>query len=131
MKDGEPVHVPGRRILVADDAPECLRIVAWALKKAGMWVDLAADGIEALDKIEASRESHPFDLILADCEMPRMGGLQLAQVLRAAGIITPVVALTGHKQESLKESACEFAAVLTKPISPETLIRECSRILAP
>ncbi len=62
-----------RRILLVDDEPHVIRIMKLALVKAGYEVDEAANGIQALDKIN---QVHP-DVLITDIDMPRMDGREL------------------------------------------------------
>jgi len=60
-------------ILLVDDEAMILRVMRTALEKVGYRVDVALDGIEALEKIQAE---HP-DVLVTDIEMPRMNGKEL------------------------------------------------------
>ena len=65
-------------ILLVDDEPMILRVMRTALEKVGFAVDTAADGIDALSKIQAG---HP-DILVTDIEMPRMTGRELCQKIQ-------------------------------------------------
>jgi CheY-like chemotaxis protein len=86
MRDGAP------RILVAEDEPLAALAIEDMLLDAGFAVLLAADGLEALEL--AARE--PFDLLLTDLRMPRLGGWELIQRLRIARPELPVIVMTGY-----------------------------------
>ena len=64
-----------KRILLVDDEPHVIRIMKLALVKAGYEVDEAANGIQALDKIN---RAHP-DVLITDIDMPRMDGKELCR----------------------------------------------------
>ena len=66
------------KILVVDDDPTTRHLITHQLRRAGYTVADAADGQKALERVR--RE--PFDLVLLDVWMPRMGGLELLERLR-------------------------------------------------
>ncbi|MDQ3690880.1 MAG: response regulator, partial [Chloroflexota bacterium] len=80
------------RILVVDDEPAVREAVERALRLDGHAVDLAADGREALERIQAGRP----DALVLDVLMPEVDGLQVCRRLRAAGDRTPILMLTAR-----------------------------------
>jgi two-component system response regulator MprA len=80
------------RILVVDDEPAVRSALERALALERYDVELATDGLEALDRLAAG----PVDAIILDVAMPRMDGLQVARRLREAGDRTPVLMLTAR-----------------------------------
>lgn len=111
------------RILVAEDDPEMNSYVALALRMEGFEVLQAYDGIEAL---ELTREFTP-DLLLSDVEMPRMGGLVLAQELQkdSATATTPIIFVTGRHELEARVQGLEYSVdYVVKPFAtPELLAR--------
>lgn len=79
------------RVLVADDDPTMLSVVAYALERMSYQVTRAEDGDEFLQNVA---EHGPFDLIVTDVSMPWMTGLQVAHSVRAAGVETPIIVMT-------------------------------------
>lgn len=79
------------------------------------------NGKDAIDVVKR----HNFDLILMDCNMPIMGGIEASSILRnALDITTPIVALTANafaedKEECLAAGMTDFMA---KPIDKDTLL---------
>jgi two-component system alkaline phosphatase synthesis response regulator PhoP len=115
-------------MLVDDD-----RNLQWALKyrleKEGYDVLLAADGLDALEKIKVRAP----DLIILDLAMPRMNGFGLLEQMRCevGGSAVPVIVLTAYSYESNRARCLELGAVqfLPKPFSPRQLVTEIGRIL--
>ena len=106
-------------VLVVDDS-ECIRqLLCLTLKHAGYEVLEAEDAAAA---VRLLRERH-VDLMLADIEMPSMGGLDLVRALRDDSSIPSlrVVFLTSHTE--YQDQARELGAVgyLTKPVSTRSL----------
>lgn len=76
-----------RTVLVVEDDPPIRGLVSRILSHWGYTVRTAADGQEALDEIARQRP----DLVLADVFMPRLGGIELAERLRAEPSPIPIV----------------------------------------
>lgn len=115
-------------VMLADDSAVNRTLGAKMLTRAGAEVDLAEDGEEVLARFEA----RPYDLLLLDIEMPGLDGFETIQQLRARGVETPAVAVTGHEIDaSLRKraEAAGFTTVLTKPIDRQRMIRRCARLL--
>ena len=119
-------HRPGlgARVLLAEDNPINQRVVTRLLEKLGCEVDLAEDGAAAVDRVAAVN----YDLVLMDCQMPRLDGYDATRAIRRLDEArgrgrTPVVALTAHALSG--DSALCFEAgmddFLTKPISMDRL----------
>ena len=110
------------RLIVVENDPILRKALAEVLKRDGMQV-LAqpADGAEAL---EAAERLHP-DVILTDCDMPELSGIEFVQRLRASGDQTPVVMLSGETEpEAIAEAtAAGVNRYLVKPVSAELLTR--------
>jgi two-component system chemotaxis response regulator CheY len=92
-----------KRILIVDDSATMRRIARSLLKSLGFEdVAEAEDGRQALDAIEAGA----FDLVLSDCNMPNMSGLELLNTLRGEpgpNDIPFVVMTSPEQKESLLE----------------------------
>jgi len=94
----------------------------------------ALDGqlaIEAVDR--AARAGHPFDVVLMDLQMPRMGGHEAARSLRLRYPASelPIIALTAAALVSEREQALQAGMndFVTKPIDPEQLLRALANAL--
>ncbi|HYL01969.1 MAG TPA: two-component regulator propeller domain-containing protein [Steroidobacteraceae bacterium] len=121
----------GGRVLVVEDQPLNREVAQGMLGALGVAVETAADGREALARLE--REA--FDLVLMDCEMPVMDGLSATRELRRAeppGRHLPVIALTADATPEGR-AACLEAGMddhLAKPFTREALGALLGRWLA-
>jgi CheY-like chemotaxis protein len=109
------------KVLVADDDPGMLELVAEALERPGVSVLRAENGGELLERLA---NEGPFDLIVTDVSMPWMSGLQVANSARTAGVATPVVVITATKDPTLDQQVQalgENARLLRKPFLMEEL----------
>jgi two-component system, OmpR family, KDP operon response regulator KdpE len=109
------------KILIVDDEPQIRRVMRSALIKQSYVVGDARSGEEALEKIRQDR----YDLIILDCTMPGMGGLQACYQIRSTSDVG-IIMLTVRKKESDKIEALDAGAddYVTKPFSmPELLAR--------
>ena len=123
------VSLSGARILVADDGPDNQRLLSFHLTRAGASVSLAANGQEAVERCTEAHETHPFDLILLDMQMPIMDGYTAARTLRSLGCTVPVIAITAHAMSGERDrclgAGCSDYA--SKPISRGDLVDLCHR----
>jgi CheY-like chemotaxis protein len=112
----------GHKILLVEDNQVNQTVIRSLLKKLGYAaVELAKDGQEAVDKALAE----PFDIILMDCQMPRLDGYEATRALRGAGIALPIVAVTASAMEQEIERcfAVGMNDVLAKPVTLAALGR--------
>lgn len=113
-----------RRILLCDDEIHILRAAEFKLKKAGYEVRTASDGQEAW---EAIQQQAP-DVLITDCQMPRLGGLGLIQKVRENPTTAqlPIFMLTAKGFELSQEDLTakwNVMAVIAKPFSPRELLQ--------
>lgn len=116
-KQEQPRSLP--RILVVDDDPSGAYGLARVIKQLGYPVETAADGPSAL---ETARRFHP-EVVFVDLRMPGMDGVQVADLLRAEGLATHIIAATAYRSELERDrtSAAGFAGHLLKPVDKTTL----------
>jgi len=115
--------VAGASILVVEDEARLASAVVDALRDAGYIVQHAADGEEALEKVQAE----PFDLVICDLKMPRVDGMAFYRMLSAAvpTLSKRVIFVTGDvagtdAESFLEESGCRW---LAKPFRLGDLLR--------
>ena len=111
----------GLRVLLAEDNAVNALLARALLTRAGCTVDRASTGEEAV----AAARAHGYDLILMDMRMPGMSGLDATRALRAAGCVTPVVALTANAFDDDRRACREVGMddFLSKPLDPSALDR--------
>ena len=118
------VQGAGHRVLVVDDDRNLRKIISTNLELAGFHVETAADGPEALGKIE---EAQP-DVVLLDLMMPHMDGYEVARRIRAhpnPGVSNvPIIILTAKSETEDKLRGFEAGAddYITKPFGPQELL---------
>lgn len=121
---------PPRRVLIVDDSLITRELERDILEAAGYLVDTAVDGLEALARLG----ERPYDLVVADVEMPRLGGLELAARLRTLPALArlPVVIVSARaddaeRQHGLAAGARAFLAKST--IEHGDLLETVQRLL--
>ncbi len=116
-------------VLVADDDPLLVEVISHKLRRKGLAVIVARDGVEGLRR---ARDDHP-DLIVLDAMMPGLDGFAVLRELKkgtaTAGI--PILMLTARKTEQdvvsgLSQGAADY---VTKPFLPAELVARVCRLL--
>jgi DNA-binding response OmpR family regulator len=118
-----------RSILIVDDEPYILRSLSFVLEREGYTVLTAADGDEALTKIQAH---HP-QLIFLDIMLPRKNGYEVCAAVKENPELSEVhvVMLSAKGQQIDRERGMLGGAnaYMTKPFSPREIVDYVSRIL--
>jgi two-component system phosphate regulon response regulator PhoB len=119
----------GERVLVVDDEPDIVALVAYHLAKAGYRVSTATSGTEALDAVRRERPA----LVVLDLMLPGMSGYEVLEQLRAAEATRElaVLMLTARREEPDRIQGLSMGAddYLTKPFSPQELVLRVGAIL--
>ncbi len=112
------------RVLIIEDNPANLELMTYLLGAYGHTVFTAQDGRRGL---EAARREHP-DLIICDVQLPEMDGYEVARWLKSDAELrhVPLVAVTALAMVGDRDRvlAVGFDGYLTKPINPETFVRQ-------
>jgi two-component system sensor histidine kinase EvgS len=118
----------GETILVAEDEESVSSVTRRVLERLGYRVLTAVDGVEALHMYIAAR--HQIDLVLLDMAMPRMGGPEAYERIRAIDRTVPIGFMTGYSAELALAALSHSTAVLvTKPFSVDELGRTVRSML--
>ncbi len=114
-------------VLVVDDDATVSGIVAAYLDRAGLAVEVVADGLDAVRAASARRP----DLVLLDLMLPGLDGLEVCRRLRAMHPGLPVIMLTARGEEHDRILGLELGAddYVTKPFSPRELVLRAQSIL--
>ncbi len=115
------------RILVVDDDRAVRESLRRSLSFNGYTVDLAEDGVEALDAIANERP----DAVVLDVMMPRLDGLEVCRQLRSTGDDLPILVLTARDSVSERVSGLDAGAddYLPKPFALEELLARLRALL--
>lgn len=118
-----------RRILVAEDNAINQKVILRIFSKFGCKVDLAGNGIEAFEAVQAI----PYDLVLMDMQMPEMDGIEATRMIRKHCAHQPVIialtanAMQEHRDECLAAGMDDF---LSKPIKVPVLFNTLKKIFS-
>lgn len=120
--------IRGARVLLVEDNEVNQRVALGLLEMAGVEVEVASHGEEALRLLE---HAAPFDLVLMDVQMPVMDGYEATRRIRANPHTAeiPVVAMTANVMRQDREAAAEAGMDdhIAKPIDPEDLYSKLRR----
>jgi DNA-binding response OmpR family regulator len=116
-----------KHILIVDDEPNVRLVFRTALESTGAELAAAEDGEAALAWLKDNR----VDLILLDLQMPRMGGMDVLERLRAGENNVPVIIITAHGSIPDAVAAMKLGAIdfLSKPLTPDALRRAVAEVL--
>jgi DNA-binding response OmpR family regulator len=114
------------RILLADDEPDIVTPVSYALRADGFEVDAVGDGEQAL----AAARDVDYDLVILDVMMPKLQGTEVCRLLRAESIV-PIIMLTAKDAEIDRILGLELGAddYVTKPFSTRELTSRIRAVL--
>ncbi|MCG7550084.1 hybrid sensor histidine kinase/response regulator [Pseudoalteromonas sp. Of7M-16] len=119
------------RILLVEDNKVNQMVAMRILDSIGLVVDIAENGLEALDKIKAAEGEQPYTAILMDCQMPKMDGYETTKNIRAAnaGAIhsnIPIIAMTANAMQGDRQKCLDAGMddYITKPIETDKVIEK-------
>lgn len=118
------------RILLVEDNPVNQKLAILMLKKAGYQVEVANNGIEAVEYYTSRPDD--FDLIFMDVQMPEMDGMTATRLIREKGHgDVPIVAMTAHAMKGDRERCIEAGMndYLTKPIKRERVFELLEKLV--
>lgn len=119
----------GLRVLLVDDELSSAEVLALVLAGEGYEVTLAADGRQALDRLEQA-EPH---LVVTDFMMPGMNGAQLVTAIRERESFrhVPVLLMSGAPESALRPYRAHYDAFLRKPFALDEFLRALSALSSP
>jgi CheY-like chemotaxis protein len=138
---GELVEVlhslAGTHVLLVEDNLINQEVVLGILEDLELRIDIAEDGLAAINSLVHSTEDNPYKVVLMDCQMPQMDGYEATQKIRAGDAgnryeQVPVIALTANAMEGDREKclAAGMDDYLAKPIDPDALEEKLNEWLA-
>lgn len=120
-----------KTVMIVDDSASIRQVVGIALKGAGYDVIEAADGKDALGKLNGQK----VHLIISDVNMPNMDGISFVKEVKQLPSykFTPVIMLTTESQESRKQEgqAAGAKAWVVKPFQPAQMLAAVSKLIMP
>lgn len=133
-ENAKKVDFTGKKLLLVEDNELNQEIASEILSEAGFIVDVAEDGIVAVEKM-ACAASDRYDLILMDIQMPKMNGFMATREIRTLSdnrkANIPIIAMTANAFEEDKKSAFESGmnGFVAKPIDIKQLMKTLADIL--
>ncbi len=120
---------PAPRVLLVDDEEGVRELVAGSLRAMGFDVTECANGQDALQR--AIDDPRPFDLVVCDVVMPRMGGQALFEELRARGRTDPFLFVSGYtdRSDEFLERHADEVELLGKPFLLRQLEERVAEIM--
>ncbi len=115
-----------KKILIVDDEEKMREVIKIFLQKEGYFIEEAADGKEALDKINDSE----YSLLILDVMMPKIDGWTVCRKVRESSNI-PIIMLTARGEEYDKLFGFELGVddYMTKPFSPKEMVARIKAVL--
>lgn len=112
-----------KSVLIVDDSAVIRNSLGFLLENEGFEVQTAANGIEGLEKVQ----THQFDTIIADINMPQMHGYDLIKAIRTFAHYrdVPIIIITTEEEAADKRKGFEAGAnlFLIKPTEPKKMVK--------
>ncbi|MEJ7614368.1 MAG: response regulator [Candidatus Fervidibacter sacchari] len=120
----------GKRVLIVEDDAAIIELLRFLLEQEGLEVEVARDGLEALDKMETFSP----DLVLLDLRLPKLEGMdvlwEMRQNPRWNNIPAVIISVDSSPQTMLQGWRLGVDSYFIKPFDPDELIRVVRRILS-
>lgn len=121
-----------KHILIAEDEERMRQSVEILLEWKGYHVSAVANGKEALNIIIGlTGDKKPVDLLITDIQMPQMDGMELIDEIRKSGAVLPVIAITGSRDVSIRDSLLKknCSHCLFKPFEKDELLNSIKAVI--
>ncbi|HSO20664.1 MAG TPA: response regulator, partial [Desulfosarcina sp.] len=108
------------RVMVVDDDPQVLKLVAQMVSRLGYRCTAAVDALDALFQLNQT----PHELVITDVDMPFMDGFQLAAQIKRNHCLTKVILMTGQSEAAVRERMAGSTTVdglLFKPFNLQVM----------
>ncbi len=130
VNQSDAASIQGARVLLVEDNKINQIVAMGMLENLNLHVDVANNGREAVEMIEAGNK---YDIILMDLQMPIMDGYEASKLIKQINKDIPIVALSAAvmQEDLVKASEAEMSAHLAKPINEEELIRTLLQFIKP
>ena len=113
-------------MLIVDDSATMRNMIKAVVQEMGHTPHTAQDGEKAFKMCQ----SHDFDLIITDINMPNMDGIELIRVIRESHNATPILVITTEGGDNVKQAGKSAGASgwIVKPFNPDTLKRAITKL---
>ena len=114
-------------VLIVDDDESVLTMLYKVIRSAGMDANTVSGGKQALELVR----ERPFDIILLDVNLRDMDGFQVIQELRGRGVKTPIIIVSGRKEDYDTLYGLDIGAddYITKPFNPVVLAAKVKALI--
>ncbi len=115
-----------KRILIVEDEMDIQELLSAYLRDAGYAVQIASDGMEAIDNFN----KYCYDLVLLDIMLPKIDGFGVCELIRRKSKV-PIIMLTAldNEKEQIRGFDLEIDDYVTKPFSMPVLLRKIAAVL--
>ncbi len=117
-----------KKILIAEDDFANQKVASLYLEKMGYQTSIASNGVDAVELVQQNE----YDLILMDCRMPVMDGLEATRIIRENGHSkVPIIAMTANINSSDKQSCFDAGMdeFISKPVNLEQLEKTIQHLI--
>ena len=131
----EPYSLEGKKVLIVDDNEHAREIFSQLLINFNIKSNTAINAEEALDIITDKEQLAKYDVLLIDWKMPNISGVELLKRIPSESInqLPPILMTTAYGADKLEEELSDLSInvtqILTKPITPNTLIKSINNAL--